>query len=397
MMMKCFLAFAAFCVSPLQVTGDCTPFDFLPDIPGVTDFENWYANFKPIFTQSDLTTSDRLQLLRNSFTFVKNHNSQGASNYSLAINELSAYSQIEIKQRNGFRHILSQFPDFSSVVPNMRSLQNLPASIDWAEAGAVTAVKNQQQCGCCWAIAITGAIEGAAAIDSNFTYLQSLSFQQLISCDNSNGGCSGGSTVSALDYSVNNDFGGLTTFMEYPFVDQNGVTTTGCKLSGHTLAVGDTEPSTVTDTDTGDDFSTRMTKMKQALVYGGPVAIVINGDCRELQAYSSGVLSASSCACSDSSCLDHAVLLVGYNDTNNPAYWKIKNSWGECWGENGYFRLSQVQRGEWGELGVLAQGVLPLTAYNRTPQVSSAMPFCQPAVVSSVVVLLAIAGFLIAT
>jgi cathepsin L len=254
-------------------------------------------------------------------------------------------------------------------------------------------VKNQEQCGCCWAFATAGAIEGAVAIDSNFTYLQSLSAQQFISCDTSNYGCNGGSPVTALEYSRTN---GVTSYEQYPFEDAGGTSTTNCKLSDYTVAVSDSDPSVVTDTDTGDSFSTRVTKMKQALVYGGPVAIVINANCAEFQSYSSGIFTPGACSCSDSSCLDHAVLLVGYNDTNVPAYWKIKNSWGTCWGEDGYVRVSQEQEGEFGVLGLLAQGVLPLSAYNLTAQVSSAMsPFQPAAAISSGVVAAVLAAFMV--
>jgi cathepsin L len=231
------------------------------------------------------------------------------------------------------------------------------------------------------------------AIDSNFTYLQSLSAQQFISCDTSNYSCSGGSTVTALEYSLNN---GMTTYAQYPFEDGGGTATAECKLSDYAVAVSDGEPSIVTDTDTGDSFSTRVTKMKQALVYGGPVAIAINANCPEFQSYSSGIFTPGACTCSDASCLNHAVLLVGYNDTNVPAYWKIKNSWGPCWGEDGYIRASQEQEGEFGVLGLLAQGVLPLSAYNLTAQVSSAMSLFQPAAaISSGIVAAVLAAFMV--
>jgi len=361
-------------LSEVYSNRDCSDFNFFSGI------ESYIKTFEPIFTEKNLTLSDRLEVLKETFDFVSQHNAQPNRTSTLAINELSAYSKTEIAQRNGFDYIQSHFPSFDavSISGSQRFLQDLPAAVDWVQLGAVTHVKDQKQCGCCWAVATAAAIEGQVAIDSNFTYLQSLSFQHFVSCDQSNGGCEGGTTILALEYSMNNELGGLTTDQQYPFVDQHGRTSLYCEVNQYGLAAVDSEPTTVIDTDTGDDFSTRMYKMKRAVAYGGPVAIAIKASCQELLSYQSGVLTdqAGECACSDASCLDHAVLLVGYNDTNDPAYWKIKNSWGECWGEDGYFRVSQAQEGPWGVYGVLAQGVLPLSAMNTTAQVgSSAMSF----------------------
>jgi hypothetical protein len=97
--------------------------------------------------------------------------------------------------------------------------------VDWVAAGAVTYVKNQEHCECCCAIAIAGAIKGA-------TYLQSLSVEQFISCDTSSYGCNEGSIVSALEYSMNNGLGGMTTYAQYPFEDGKGKTTTDCNPGG---------------------------------------------------------------------------------------------------------------------------------------------------------------------
>ena len=101
-------------------------FDFLPDAIDAAAFTEFVANFKPIFTQRNLTVAERLNLLKDSLSFVDNHNSQNvASNYTLAVNELSAYSEFELKERNGFRYVQSELPSFSVGSFN-RHLQTLP-------------------------------------------------------------------------------------------------------------------------------------------------------------------------------------------------------------------------------------------------------------------------------
>ena len=72
----------------------------------------------------------------------------------------------------------------------------------------------------------------------------------------------------------------------------------------------------------------------------GPVAIAIDvGTTDLLQAYESGIFPAIACGQNP----DHAVLIVGYNTEDDVDYWIVKNSWGETWGEKGYFYL---ERGE---------------------------------------------------
>ena len=66
----------------------------------------------------------------------------------------------------------------------------LPASVDWRTKGAVNPVKNQGQCGSCWAFSATAAVEGAYAIKTG--NLLSLSEQQLVDCDTQSQGCNGG-------------------------------------------------------------------------------------------------------------------------------------------------------------------------------------------------------------
>jgi Papain family cysteine protease len=257
------------------------------------------------------------------------------------------------------------------------SSSSVPAAVDWVERGAVTSVKDQGRCGGCWSISITGAIEGAAAISNN--YLQSLSFQQLISCDESNLGCDGGFPASALAYANNNLEGGTATLNDYPYTDgELGETTQECQIADKNIAVNSQQGRAITYYGAvGDDtYDLRMQKMKQGLARQ-PIAVAVKSDCTTWTNYRSGVVTDDGdCACLPSMtepCLDHAVLLVGYNDDYDPAYWKIKNSWGTGWGEDGYIRIAQFNphttANSWGLFGVLAEGVVPLQAVNQTSQV----------------------------
>lgn len=227
---------------------------------------------------------------------------------------------------------------------------------------------------------MAGAIEGAAAITSGFGYLQSVSFQQMISCDITNLGCAGGFPASALLYAIDNRIGGLATLNDYPFSDgDRGATTLDCKVLEHELAVEPEQGVAINFYgDLGDGtFDVRMDRMKRG-VARQPVSIAIKSECKTFQNYKEGVLTEDGdCSCRPSDvegCLDHSVLLVGYDDEYDPPYWLIKNSWGSKWGEDGYVRVAQLnphdsESDSWGLFGLLAEGVVPWVAYNRTEEV----------------------------
>ncbi|KAK4259621.1 hypothetical protein QN277_005933 [Acacia crassicarpa] len=95
-----------------------------------------------------------------------------------------------------------------------------PAYMDWRNQGFVTRVKDQGNCGCCWAFAAVGAIESINAITNG--QLISLSEQQLLDCADSvnQEGCSGGWSYRAFQWVIIN--GGITEETTYPYVTQKG-------------------------------------------------------------------------------------------------------------------------------------------------------------------------------
>jgi len=218
--------------------------------------------------------------------------------------------------------------------------KTVASSIDWVAKGAVTPVKNQGQCGSCWAFSTTGAIEGRSFISSG--ELISLSEQDLVDCSKQNSGCNGGLMDYGFAFVESNE--GLCTETEYPYVAYQQWR---CREDGCTKY----------DTISSYQDVSASTAALEAACNDGPVAIAIEADQNAFQQYESGVLTGY---CGTS--LDHGVLLVGYGTDGSDDYWKVKNSWGSDWGESGYIRLCRncdANRGE-GQCGILLSASYPI-------------------------------------
>lgn len=328
------------------------------------DIVLFLEEYLPVY-RSNLTQTERAELLIQTIKFLTEYQNQNPPPpYQLGLNAFSADSLEDLKAHLGFDAAAAAnatSPVTFKSVPMVEGSQ-LPSKVDWVEEGIVTSVKDQGRCGCCWAVSTVGAIEGAVALQNGF--LNSLSFQQYISCDKNNNGCNGGSLVYALAYPIR-DTEGIATLMNYEFTDSGGTTTQTCDTAAP-AAVGVTEGSYVVDFYDDLTFDERLQKMKEA-VAKQPVSMVLRSGCKLFSNYRSGILTTDDgCECTEPTCADHAVLMVGYDDTSDPPYWKLKNSWGTGWGEDGYFRIAQTQKGDYGLFGILTHGVVPDLTFNMT-------------------------------
>merc|ERR1712196_390670 len=188
--------------------------------------------------------------------------------------------------------------DFVPTAPVKQYVPRNSGGVNWGVTEVVSAVKNQGQCGSCWAFSATQAVESQLVLTSG-GYRVDLSAQQITSCTPSTGtygcyGCDGGWTEGAYDYL--STVAGLVNSFYIPY-----------------------EQSLTEETAT----------------MACPTEKVAN--------ITGGVMSSKACGSSGARYQDHCVLATGFNSTAPTPYWIVKNSWSTTWGEGGYIYLDMSE------------------------------------------------------
>jgi len=265
--------------------------------------------------------------------FINKHNSE---NHSYVVGENNFINHTYIDEFNNMNHHIFVSND-NPVIINFTDLNK--NSVDWRKRYKVSSVKNQGQCGSCWAFSSVGAVESAWAIKHNTLY--NLSEQELIDCSSENNGCEGGSMDLAFQYIIEN---GLCSNISYPYTAEDGQCDTSCKSLVQISNYSDIIPNSE--------------KMLMRAVQHQPVSVAIQANKRSFQMYQSGIYSDPDCGFE----LDHGVLLIGYgyDKKYDMDYWIVKNSWSESWGENGYIRIQRNINDSRGLCGIAMDPSIPI-------------------------------------
>lgn len=288
----------------------------------ITEEEMAYMRYVTEWGKSYGTKAEfvfRMEQFKKTMAKIAEHQSNAAHKSTVGLNHFSDWTEAEYKKLLGTVAKENHGEDAEEL-----DTSNLQDTVDWRSKGAVTPVKNQGQCGSCWAFSTTGSVEGAMFLSSGT--LQSFSEQQLVDCSkNGNMGCHGGLMDNAFKYIETNP---LMLESDYAYTGRDG----SCKYVS-SKGVGQVKGFKDVRRDTSG-------AQLRAAVAKNPVSIAIEADQFVFQGYSGGIIT-HGCG----SKLDHGVLAVGYGGLEDEEYFLVKNSWGPSWGDQGYVKIAPDQCG----------------------------------------------------
>ncbi|EEE66441.1 hypothetical protein OsJ_22818 [Oryza sativa Japonica Group] len=266
----------------------------------------------------------RFRVFKANVDLIDRSNAAGNKRYRLATNRFTDLTDAEFAAMyTGYNPANTMYAAANATTRLSSEDDQQPAEVDWRQQGAVTGVKNQRSCGCCWAFSTVAAVEGIHQITTG--ELVSLTWptaaasppRRAYAYQGAQGACQFDASSSA-----------------------SGVAAT---ISGYQRVNPNDEGSLA------------------AAVASQPVSVAIEGSGAMFRHYGSGVFTADSCGTK----LDHAVAVVGYgaeaDGSGGGGYWIIKNSWGTTWGDGGYMKLEK-DVGSQGACGVAMAPSYPVVS-----------------------------------
>lgn len=313
----------------------CFAFAALVASTAALDAVSQFAQFKTAFGKSYATADEETVRFANfqaTLASIAELNAMGGAEF--AVNKFSDLTPAEFKARY-LRYTPSAVRATAPVADFHTEVSLNATATDWRDTpGAVSAVKDQGQCGSCWAYSATEQIESNFALAGNKPLV--LAPQQIISCDKTDDGCNGGNTETAYDYVKK--AGGMTLEKDYPDTSARSGKTGKCKtaaitpevkISGYTYATPDCQKGKCSNQDEA--------KMASNIAAHAPASICVNAE--KWQSYKRGVLTGKQCGGHSAADLDHCVQAIGFDTSGSEKYWIVRNSWNTDWGIKGIINV----------------------------------------------------------
>jgi cathepsin L len=283
-------------------------------------FQTWRVQHHKFYTNS-VEYQKRFMIFSQNVKRIAEFNSEKHS-YTVGLNYFSDMDNAEFRSL----YTMTNTPTKPALTypQHVASGVAAPDSMDWRDHGAVNPVKDQGQCGSCWAFSGTSACESAWAIAGNT--LTSFSEQNVLDCSWSYGneGCNGGWQNAAIQYVIDNK--GIDSEASYPY------TATSSRTCKYDVANKAGSVLTVEQVPAGDEDALKDASSQHV------IAIAIDASNWSFQSYTGGVYDEPNCSSEN---LDHAVIIVGYGNLNGADYWIVRNSWAASWGLKGYILMSR--------------------------------------------------------
>lgn len=357
-------------------------------------FDSFIQKFERTYTKGSEEFAERFGLFSRRMNEIETHNCDSPHKWKAQVNTFADRSDQErdrvlgwrrnAKPRGGASHaeggsssrnllrVTTEVKRSSGSFDQMKLLRELrstnrdelPAEHNWKHLNAMQKVRDQGDCGSCWAFAAGTALSAHAQIAGRE---HDFSIQQIVSCTQNEhkcggtGGCDGATAELAMEYVLQN---GLTSEEKFKYeaqdtqcpsemVDKSSSAASsllsafnkmrGRDIGGGASAMGMTGWMTLPENE--------LKPLKSALVTMGPVAVSVAADAFWFM-YSTGIMKTCNV---DKPIINHAVVLVGYGIDNNndgDAYWELQNSWGKEWGEGGFVRITRVDEKEEKHCGI---------------------------------------------
>merc|ERR1712010_95912 len=285
----------------------------------VSSFKSFVTTYNKSYTDA-AEFEYRLSVFNQTLKIIQERNAEGEAEHG--INKFADLTRDEFRAMYlGYTpEHRSSDPETEELAPTLNT--SSVSSVDWRTKGVLTPVKDQAQCGSCWAFSATEQIETNWKMAGN--ELVSLSPQQIVSCDKKDDGCNGGNTETAYAYVVK--AGGLDTEAAYPYTSGKGKTGK-CKVKKAKEVAKIKGFTTVSKSRTGE-------KKMVTQIQKSPISVCV--DAEKWQTYKKGIIG-KSCGTQ----LDHCVQAVGLNTDGAQSYWIVRNSWNTDWGVSGYIYVKE--------------------------------------------------------